>query len=249
MTFDTARSVLLAMLTGLVLTARIANADVATAVPDADTDQNRKIPEFKLESPTPLESAIEALRNTAHANIVVDWPSLLDAGVKRDAQVRICLWNVTLNEALRAVIAVADYHGLVSFQMQDGVTMVAAREKLWRAGRVVRVYDVRPIIEDLRASRRLHTPTTQPNQQSAAASSHPGMAITADEATDAIVRLIQTTAVSDGWQHGSTAADFVRPFAGRLIISQTPENHRKIAGLLRALRERGTTEGAALFGQ
>jgi hypothetical protein len=229
------------MLACLALAASALNAAVAATQPDAETDPDRKIPEFKLESPTPLDSAIETLRNATHANIVVDWPSLQDAGVKREAPVRIHLWNVTLNQALRAIIAVADYHGLISFEMQDGMIVVAAREKLWRAGRVVRVYDVRPVVEDLLEYRRLHTPATQAD--------HSGAALSADEATNAIVRLIQTTAVSDGSQRTGTDTDFIRPFAGRLIISQTPENHQKIASLLRALRERGTTEGTALFGQ
>lgn len=249
MIFNAPRSRLLAILAWLVLAGNIANADIAATQPDARTDPNRRIPEFRLESPTPLDSAIEALRTASHANIVVDWPSLRDAGVRRDAPVRICLWNVTLNEALRAIIAVADYHGLISFQIQDGVIVVAAREKLWRAGRVVRVYDVRPIVEYLLEDRRLRTPTTQSNQQSAVASSHPGTTLTTDEATEAIVHLIQTTVIPEAGQHGSLETDFIRPFAGRLIISQTPENHRKIVSLLRALREPGMTEGTKLFGQ
>lgn len=246
MIFNAPRSRLLAILAWLVLAGNIANVGIAATQPDARTDPNRRIPEFGLESATPLESAIDALRSASHGNIVVDWPSLQDAGVKPDAAVRIHLWDVTLNEALRAILAVADYHGLISFQFQDGVIVVAAREKLWRAGRVVRVYDVRPILLE---DRRLHAPTTQSNQQSAVASSHSGTALTTDEATEAIVHLIQTTAIPEAAQHGSLETDFIRPFAGRLIISQTPENHRKIASLLRALRERGTTEGTALFGQ
>jgi hypothetical protein len=214
----------------------------------AYVDLNQRIPELKLEAATPLESALETLRDVSHANITVDWGSLQDAGVKRDAPVRIHLWNVTLSEALRAMIAVVDYHDLVSHEAQNGVIVVAAREKLWRAGRVVRVYDVRPIIDDLCGYRGLRTASTQSTGQRDT-SGHGGPVPTLDEATEALVRIIQKTVPPEGWHDKSWSDDFARPFAGQLIVTQTPENHRKIADLLRTLREGGSNDGMQLFGK
>jgi hypothetical protein len=215
---------------------------------NAYLDLNRQLPEFKLDSATPLEGAIESLRNAAHANIVVDWPSVEDAGVRRDAPVRIHLWDVTVDQALRAMIAVVDHEGLIAHQPQNGIILVATRDKLRRVGQVVRVYDVRPIIDDLYEDRRLRAATTQSIRQEPRAPAS-GPAPRLDEANEALVRMIQATVEPQGWHDPRWGEGFARPFAGRLIITQTPENHRKIAELLRVLRKGGSKDGTPVFGR
>jgi hypothetical protein len=231
---------------------RGANAKVdpwATTQPaNRYADLDRKIPELKLESATPLERAIDTVRGLAHANIIVDWASLEDAGVKRETPVRIHLWDVTLGQALRGLIAVADHDGLISHEAQNGIVVVAARDKLRRGGRVLRVYDVRPIIDEL-SSRHPLTSTTQPAAQGDGPPGGSSSGPSPEEATEALVRMIQAMVEPETWRDQSWGEGFARPFAGRLVITQTPENHRKIAELLRTLREGGSRDGTQLFGR
>ncbi|HEY2587910.1 MAG TPA: hypothetical protein VGI81_19355 [Tepidisphaeraceae bacterium] len=235
----------------LLLVGMPSEADVvapAEAKPaNAYADLNRTIPEFKLDSAVRLEAAIDAVREATHANIVVDWASLEDAGVKRDAPVHIHLWDVTLDQGLRAIEAVADKEGLISHEPQNGIIVIAARDKLRRGGQVVRVYDVRPILDDLIAYRRDRKPATRPARDGA--SVRPDGVPSLDEATEGLVRMIQTTVEPEGWRDQSWNEGFARPFAGRLVITQTPENHRKIAALLRTLREGGSKDGTQFFGR
>lgn len=235
----------------LLLVGTPSQADVAApadAKPaNAYADLNRKIPELKLDSAVPLEAAIDVVRETTHANIVVDWGSLQDAGVKRDVPVRVHLWDVTLDQALRAIEAVADKEGLISHEPQNGIILVAARDKLRRDGRVVRVYDVRPILDDLIAYRRDRSPSTRPARDGAPA--RPDGVPSLDEATEGLVRMIQANVEAEGWRDQSWNEGFARPFAGRLVITQTPENHRKIAALLRTLRGGGSKDGTQLLGR
>jgi hypothetical protein len=236
----------------LLLVGRPSHAGVpAPGAKPANTyaDLNRNIPELKLDAATPLESAIEVLRTATHANIVVDWDSLADAGVKRDARVRAHLWDVTLDQALRAIEAVADKEALISHERQNGIIVVAARDKLRRGGQVVCVYDVRPILDDLIEYHRDRVPATRPAQDDAGTAASRAAVPSLDEATEGLVRMIQATVEPDGWRDQSWGEGFARPFAGRLVITQTPENHRKIAELLRRLREGGSKAGAQLFGR
>jgi hypothetical protein len=237
----------------LILPAALSNAKIdpwATTQPaNGYADLDRKVPEFELESATPLESAINSLRDAAHANIVVDWASLEDAGVKRDTPVRIHLWDVTLDQALRATIAAADRDGLISHEPQNGIIVVAARDKLRRGGRVVRVYDVREIIDAECGYHRVHAASTQPAGQDGGTPATQDSGASLDDATAGLIRMIQATVEPETWRDQSWGDGFARPYAGRLVITQTPENHRKIAALLRTLREGASKDGTQLFGR
>jgi hypothetical protein len=108
---------------------------------------------------------------------------------------------------------------------------------------------MRPIIDDLFEYRRLRTTSTRPARQDADGAASANSAPSLDEAAEGLVRMIQATVGPQSWRDQSWNEGFARPFAGRLVITQTPENYRKIAQLLRSLRDGGNKDGTQLFGR
>lgn len=231
----------------LLLFGRACGADAArpdTQPANAYADLDRVVPELKLVVGTTFEAAVSELSRATRANIVVDWADVESAGLRRDMPVRVDLWGVTLDQALRAVEAVVDKEGELSHEAHNEIILVATRGKLKNAGQVVRVYDVRPIIDDLCADRRARTPVGHDGQApaAAAAASPP----TLDEATDGLKRLIEETVEPGSWTDQSWGNGTIHDWAGRLVVTQTPEAHRKVADLLKKLREGGTKGRADL---
>lgn len=235
----------------LLAAMRTAGPD-ATPPPDESPAANpranleQKIPELKLESAT-FESAIDTLREMTHANIVVSWNELTAANVDPKAPIKLHLWDTTLGQALNVVFSLASHDVSIGSDVRNNIIFVTTTDALHRNGSRLsgRLYDVRDIVDQILRYRREHSsyPTTAP-QPATSATFVPSSE--AEDAIEDITRTLEDHVSPDSWKDNGGSDGTIREFAGRLIITQTPENHRKIVSVLRALRAGGDKEGTVL---
>lgn len=162
----------------------------------------------------PLERAIDELRDLTHANIVVEWKQLEAAGVEPTAPVRVRLWDVTLDKALRIVLDDVDQN--LGFQEQGGIITISTRERL-ASKTVIQVYDIRPLIEAL-AGR------VAPNET-----------ITHAEIIDSVTKLVENLIDTDSWKDNGGSVGSIYEVPGLLVVQQTPSVQRRVQGLLEDL--------------
>jgi hypothetical protein len=206
------------------------------------------IPEVKLESTT-LEAAIDSLREMTHSNIVVCWAALEAAGMRRDAPIKLHLWNVSLGQALDVVLTLAGGDASGMQAVQNGIIIVATPERIRDKGSVIRMYDIRDLVEQFLRDGRPPGAFTRPavsNPEIRAADSLANGVPTFEEMVESITRLIEDAVDTDSWKDNGGSAGAIRELAGRLIITQTPSGHRQIVNLLRTLRAGVSKDGTEL---
>lgn len=196
------------------------------AMEDAVEDQlDRRVPEVKFDN-TPLDAAIDALRDEAHANIVVKWRALEAKGVERKTPVSLRLRDARLSSVLLQVLrdAGGDRDVLLKYEALDGVITLSTGEELERRT-VCRLYEISDLLAmSATAERRLAAQGT--------AGSFPK---TYQEHVDELIRLIEDNIDFDSWTNSGGGA--IREWSGRLLVKATPEDHRRLASLLQQLRE------------
>ena len=57
-----------------------------------------------------------------------------------------------------------------------------------------------------------------------------------DELVENILDIIRTTIDRDSWVQGGGLVGSVKELGGQIVVTQTAENHRELAALLKALR-------------
>lgn len=159
----------------------------------------------------PLEAAIEELRDRTHANIVVEWKQLEAAGVEPTAPVRVRLWDVTLDKALRIVLDDVDQN--LGFQEQGGIITISTRERL-ASKTVIQIYDIRPLV-DAMAGR------VAPNET-----------MTHADIIDSVIKLIEDIIDPDTWKDNGGSVGSIYAVPGLLVVQQTPSVQRKVQDLL-----------------
>jgi hypothetical protein len=212
------------------------------------------IVEFDTGSVT-LEKAIDELRLQTHANLVVFWKELDRAGIRRNTTVQLHLWDTTLGKVLNALLVLGGGTWEMGVASDDNMILVGLAPGLGATPRrLTRIYDVRDIIDEAMAYRRLRPPvliaaTTEPaenvNAQLMAEYSQDLVATAGGAATE-IVDLIQRHVDPQGWSNpmlNKGGEGLIEEFAGRLVIVETEANQQKIADLLRALRQGGSKTG------
>jgi hypothetical protein len=85
-------------------------------------------PELKFEN-VPLSDALDFVRDTSQANVLVDWKSLEADNVDRDTLINLHLRNVTLRKALDLILAEAAPGNTLTFYMDDNVIEITTQEK------------------------------------------------------------------------------------------------------------------------
>ena len=230
-----------------------APVDPEPAPSHADIDQ--RIKTLDLSSAT-FESAIDTLRKSTDSNIVVFWDDLAAAGIDQGKPVHVQLADVTLRQALDVLSALMG-PAVVGYDRQENIIRIGSKEGLLKnGGTSTRLYDVRDLIDQIIAYQRSHAPPpssappqTEPTQAGVTNQLFAGRATAGDDevAVETLVKTIEDQSVADTWKDNGGSEGSIREFAGRLIITQTPENHQKVVQLLRALRAGGSKEGAEMF--
>jgi hypothetical protein len=182
----------------------------------------RRIAELDL-SRTTLEDAFEVLRDKTHANIVVHWPALEDAGIERATPIRLRLWDVGLGAALNILLDSAEPVVPLAWSEDDGVITVSTEEDVHQTG-IMTVYDVRDLLDAIRPA---PVPGGAPPSETAR---------TRGEAIDELTRLITECVDPETWRDAGGTTGSMRELGARLIITQSRENHKKIHDLLKQLR-------------
>ena len=176
--------------------------------------------------------------------------ALETAGVDRNALVSATMKEVKFSKVLDTILKdVGGGNVTLTYTVGDGVITISTEQDL-QTNVITRVYDIRDLIIDVEDF-------TQPptfNLQSSAGGGRGGggggnlfanatqqnTTVTRQALVDQMITLIQDTVATDSWQQRTgTGPGTIRnlPSTAQLIVTQTPENHRKLRLLLDQLRE------------
>jgi hypothetical protein len=198
-------------------------AAVAPCAAPAAENASRRLDEVDLSRGT-LEGAFDVLRELTHANIVVRWPALEAAGVDRTTPVKLRLWDVRLGVAINVLLVTVESPTPLGWSEEDGVITVSTSEDIHR-DTVTRVYDVRDLIVALNEMQFPGFPNDDDTGR------------TWQQCVDEITRFVTETVVPDTWRDAGGSIGSIRELGGRLIVTQSPENHTQLRDLLKRLRE------------
>jgi len=171
---------------------------------------NGVLADVKLDDAS-MSDAIDTLRRMSKAEIFVNWKSLESVGVRRDAPVTLHLRNQKLATVLDVMVLMVGLgHGKLGYTVDQGVITISTQDDLAK-NVVVRVYDIRDLLRDSRNEREVRV--------------------------GAIEKFIMRQIDSHSWKDSGGSVGALRELEGQLIVTQTPENHRRLVALLQDLRE------------
>lgn len=187
------------------------------AVPDLSLEDvlTDRTPELRLENVS-FEQAVDTIRRQWRVNIEVEWAKLKGT-IDRDATVNVRLWNVRLSQALSAVLDATAEGDKVNWFARDGFITITGDNGEPRGG-IIRVYDVRDLVAEAVTYRKAQ-PRDRASEPTAPAE---------DQEGEALVELVRGTLYKSAMGY--------RFWAGRLIVVDTPEAHRRVEELLAGLR-------------
>ena len=197
-----------------------------------------------------LEDVLTFIANLSNVEMDVDWQSLEDIGVAREAPVSLRLTNVPLETVLDRVLEKASEPDLpAGWAVTDGVLTIASDEVL-RRSTVLEIYDIRDLLIEIpdydnAPEFDLNTVFQVGGQQGGGGGGgtspfqDQGTDITRrdrQELVDELVDIMQENVDRDGWVDFGGETGTITELNGNLIIVNTPKNHRAITGLLSKLR-------------
>jgi hypothetical protein len=210
---------------------------------------DRVIPSIRLESAT-LAEALEALGRSTGARIEPDVRALEAVGIDPN-QVRATLQldRVTLAQSLDVICHLASrrINIQLDFYSEDGVVRVTTADDC-ASRTVVRVYDVRDLIDRAMSDRELFdsimfthdfslAPGTAHNLRlDASARVAPSERVIAQGLCDSMMTVVDPTS----WRDAGGSIGHIRVADGRLVVCQSRRAHRQIERLLNDLRACGT---------
>jgi hypothetical protein len=185
-------------------------------VPRQPAALERRILRFEAKD-RPLRQVIEDIAAMAGVTISVDWPSLEREGVEAGASVSVSLRNATLAAALDRVLAPLNNWSLRLACEVDGLVLRIAGVEDLKRRHVFRVYDVRGIMADAAGwSRRIADRTGGP----------------APVVSDHVAQLNHLLYERNFLIRRSR---FCQYWGGLLIVSDSPDGHRRIASMLHSM--------------
>lgn len=170
-----------------------------------------------------FDKVVTYLSEITGANFYVDWRALEAAGIDSHATVTLDLQGVPVSVVLKTALKeLGGGNVMLACRIDDGVVKISTADDLAK-DTTTRIYDVRDLIEEeVQRSRASHNGKEGET--------------TEQEATDGLARLLEEAVDPVGWRDAGGSVGGLRAFAGRLIVTQTPENHEQILGLVTALR-------------
>ena len=140
------------------------------------------------------------------------------AGIGRETAVTARMFNVRGSKALQIILSSVAPAKLGYTLGPDRVSVTTDADYIAHAT-VVRAYDIRDLIADAPKG----------------ADDRAGR-MRASVAED-VINLIEETVASDSWGRSRGKPGFIIEMAGRIVVTQTEENHGQIAEVLEQLRE------------
>jgi len=240
----------------LALSALLGAGPNPSANAELERQLARVLPEVKFDK-VRLEDAIAWLADTTGANVWVAWKELeAEGGITRDTTVSLTLKNVKAITALELLTRdVSTLNCPTGVKLDDGVAVVARYERRG-ADQVTRAYDVRDLIasaiaatEALGRTRAATRPAaveevervqTGPGGGSGTlrrsvepAASPPPQ----EQAADALIKALIGNVTPGDWRENGGVVAGCRYFAGKLVITHTPEGHAAVAAFLDVVRK------------
>lgn len=196
--------------------------------PTAAAPLMERIPQVQLRDTT-VGAAFDDLRRLTNANLVMDWRTLAEIGITSDTPLHIDLrlHDVSLAQALSkylSTIVVPDNR--LEFEERDGVVFISLNNARRTS---TQIYDVRDLLgtggnwERLAVRPEVTDPATQP--------------FTIEERGERLTHLLTVLVAPQSWRDNGGQSGAARVMMGRLIVTQTPENHDRIAEVLQILRD------------
>jgi hypothetical protein len=228
---------------------RVFDPDGAVTLADsraAFAGLNNVVPRLKLEG-VPLESALATLDHIAPGSIAVDWHSLQSLGVWPHTPVTLNLRDVSLHFALSQLLKTISPAGQLDYGIRDGVILVCSSQD-GASLMMTRVYDMRALIDDVAARRMEDFAADAPGEATRTRGRVDHSAeVTRQWATWEVINALEQFLATDSWKDNGGFSGSVVDLGGRFVITQTPENHLKIATFLRALRAPRAGDGTEVF--
>ncbi len=204
-----------------------------------------------------LEQAVDVMEKLARTenpglNIVPDWRALAEAGIDREARVRLdALEGVPMNVALTRVLEQFG-EGTTSpaFTVTDGMVVVSTPESI-RRNVSIEVYDIRDLLleipyfdnaPDFSLENGIGQGGDQGPQSGGGnlfgSKKDETPAKTRETIEQEVIGLIEAqTADMGDWKDLGGNTGSISPMNGNLIVTNTAQAHREIEGLLNKLRE------------
>lgn len=223
----------------------------------ADSPENRavlaklsetRLPEVVFANNT-LEEALGFLEAVTQLNVDVDWDALDAINIARDEPISLSLRNIPVDTVLNRImdkISSNDFGEKAGWAVNDGVLVISSDSEL-RKNTTLDIYDVRDLIVEV--PDYADAPTFDLNAILQSNRGGGGQSPFQDTGGDDRVRvplqeridlmkdIIREQIDFDGWRENGGDTGFIQDWAGQLIITNTPANHRDIRGLLSKLRE------------
>jgi hypothetical protein len=235
-----------AMVAGLVIGATVVRRHNHPGVPLLPGPARRQalaeaklrvvLPEVRFRG-TPLEKALQELQARSGAAFTIDWDEIegSNLNVRRDDPVDVSLRNVTLEQAMNAVLGYSSPARL-GFTLFDGAIVITPEPDGGQFSYAA-VYDLReiePVAAEIWADQSVvpvssgvglfgnlpNPPPTPPRV----------------EMDDQLTILIQDAVAPESWVENGGTGGTVRTFGGRVVAVTTWQNHRQIQFLISRLR-------------
>jgi hypothetical protein len=175
-----------------------------------------------------LEAAIPKLEELGDVKIDADWNALSKVGISRDDQIRVLMNSGEFHEKIKTALT-CGHPGLELVCEGEGDTVSVTTESNFAKGLIVRTYDVRDLLTDRYWGIKVAPADVEEIQR---------------HRIESLAGIIEVS-IGGGsldeynlWLVTNTGMRAeLRPWAGRLIVTQTARNHRKIERMLATLRQ------------
>jgi hypothetical protein len=178
----------------------------------------------------PLSRALDRLRDVSHLQFQVDWAALKAVGANGNTTVAVRLRDVRLDTALREVLNATRKD--IAFDVEGDTVSISTPAAL---PRTVRVYDVSDLLSASMARFLAQRP-----DDSHTNSLFPMTKLVPATPPDTLIALSdlieQTITLDERYKEGDNVPTIWLQ-SGHLIILHSHEGHRKVAELLRRIRE------------
>jgi len=230
----------------------------------------KKLPTLKVNANS-LSDVIDYLRDVSGANIYVDWPALERASIARDAPVTANLHDIKFSKALQIIfesVQGEDDDKKLGYTLDDGVITISTKKELSK-NTVTRRYDINDLLfvaPDYNNAPDLSLQNASQGQSGGGGGGGGGQGgggnlftnsnnsnnngdKTQDRANrvDEIKKYITDNVDTTSWKDngGDVGQITSSPLRAILLITQTPEAHRKVQSVLDSLRASQALQGSS----
>ena len=188
-------------------------------------------------SEMPLGDVIKYLRKLSGVNINVNWGELANVGIDSETTVETEPGrDISVAKALELVLRnVSGEMAEILYVIEDGVVSISTREELNSPQRRrTQVYDIQDLLVSI--------PDTSPGELGIGDGGGGGggdseeEGETISESREHIMALIKELVEPESWQPEGDVGS-MDTLSGKLVITHTPETHRKVLDLLNQLRD------------